>query len=226
MQYRSILIVFMAALLASCVDQKPEELRLSLPTPAVVAADEKPTATVASKSPPAGAEAADELLNTFVPQGAKLVNAQRGDLNRDGQPDAILVIDTQNDGEKAGEGVPRSVVLLVRDASGQLQQAAQNDKIVPCARCGGMMGDPFGYVRIDKGGFTVLNEGGSRERWSNEFTFQYSADKKDWLLSKVVRSAYDTISSQNKITESSQADFGTKEFAAFDPADLPSASID
>ncbi len=117
-------------------------------------------------------------------------------------------------------------MLLVRDASGKLQQAAQNDKIVPCAQCGGMMGDPFGYVRIDKDGFTVLNEGGSRERWSNEYTFQYSAGKKDWLLSKVVHSAYDTISSQNKITESSQADFGTKSFTTFDPADLPSTGID
>ena len=161
-----------------------------------------------------------------MPPESKLVIAQRGDLNSDGQPDAILVIDPQTTDEKSDEGIPRSVVLLVRDASGQLHKAAQNDKIVPCARCGGMMGDPFGYIRIDKSGFTVLNEGGSRERWSDEFTFRYSPESKDWALSKVVRSAYDTISSQNKTTESSQSDFGIKKFAAFDPADLPSAGIE
>ena len=116
----------------------------------------------------------------------------------------------------------RVVYVRSRDADGRLQAARRSDKLVPCARCGGLAGDPFGYLRVHPGGFTVLLEGGSRERWSDEFVFDYSAPQQDWLLAKAVRSVVDTETGQDKRIELRADDFGEVRFEAFDRDRLPS----
>ena len=157
-------------------------------------------------------------LQAHIPSGSKLLDSKIGDLNGDGRPDALLVLDHGNDG-KQGAARPRTIVLLVRDAGGQLQVSAQNDKVVPCSTCGGLLGDPYGYARIDKDGFTVVIEGGSRQRWSSEYKFQYSAQ--NWYLQKAERSAYDQISEQHMEKTFTPADFGQVAFSDFDPSTLP-----
>ncbi len=159
-------------------------------------------------------------LNAFATDGKTLLASKTGDLNGDGRPDAILVLDPATAG-KPDERASRTVLLLVRDAGGRLQKAGQNDRIVPCAKCGGIAGDPFGYVRIDKDGFTVLIEGGSRQRWSSEYKFEYAAASSDWRLQKVERTAYDQISQESVSKTFTSKDFGQVAFADFDPSTIP-----
>lgn len=161
-------------------------------------------------------------LAAFVPAGAKILDSQQGDLDgRDGN-DMLLVIDPARTGqEKLGEGEPRTVMLLTRNDAGTLQKAAENARIIPCARCGGLAGDPYAYARIEKGTFTVSTSGGSRERWANDFTFRYAAERQTWLLHKVLREVTDTATEQHKSLELSADDFGTITFEEFDPGVLP-----
>ncbi|WP_231118164.1 hypothetical protein [Lysobacter silvisoli] len=162
-------------------------------------------------------------LSRFIPAGSKRLALQRTDLDGDGREDALLIVDPPSAADaKLGEGAPRSVLVLIRDADGRLQAARRSDKLVPCARCGGIAGDPFGYLRVHPGGFTVLLEGGSRERWSDEFVFDYSAPQQDWLLAKAVRSVVDTETGQDKRIELRVDDFGEVRFEAFDRDRLPS----
>lgn len=166
-------------------------------------------------------EKMDEL-NQFVEPNTKVLFSQSGDLNADGVQDAVLILDHVGvDDELLGEGAFRSTVLLVRDVAGKLRKARQNNKIVPCARCGGVAGDPFGYVRVEKGVLTVFNEGGSREHWSAEYTFQYSAGAEDWMLEKITRNAIDTMTMQDKSITLSQKEFGVIGFEEFDPSQFP-----
>jgi hypothetical protein len=165
-------------------------------------------------------------LAAFVPAGAKLLDSQQGDLDGRGGG-ALLVIDPPASGsEKLGEGEPRTVVLLVRDDSGALQEAAKNARIVPCARCGGTAGDPFGYARVDKGGFTLAVSGGSRERWSDAYTFRFEPARNGWLLDKVVREVIDNATEEYKRVELDRSDFGEVTFSGFDPAALPQAQLE
>lgn len=162
-------------------------------------------------------------LSRFIPAGSKQLALQRADLDGDGREDALLVIDPPKQADaKLGEGAPRIVVLLIRDASGQLQALKRSERLVPCAKCGGIAGDPFGYVRAYPGGFTVLIEGGSRERWSDEFGFAYSADQKDWLLEKAVRSVVDTDTGEDRRLDLQRKDFGAIRLEDFDRDKLPS----
>lgn len=162
-------------------------------------------------------------LSRFIPAGSKQLAVQRADLDGDGREDAVLVIDppAQPDA-KLGEGAPRTVVVLIRDAAGKLQAVKRSERLVPCAKCGGIAGDPFGYVRAYTGGFTVLIEGGSRERWSDEFGFAYSAEQQDWLLEKAVRSVVDTDTGEDKRLDLQRKDFGAIRLEEFDRDKLPS----
>lgn len=167
-------------------------------------------------------QARDDDLASFIAAGDKLVGSQTGDLNGDGRLDALLVIDHPEAGQQMlGKGHSRTVLLLTRDAGGQLQKIAQNDKIVPCSTCGGLAGDPFGYARIDKDGFTVAIGGGSRQRWSSEYAFRYSAQSDNWYLQKAVRGAYDRISEQRVSKTFTPKDFGKVAFSDFDPSKIP-----
>ncbi len=163
-----------------------------------------------------------EQLSAFVEGNAKILDSQQGDLKGNGGRGAVLVLDHPGAGnEKLGEGEPRTLLLLTRDGAGKLQKVGKNDRIVPCAQCGGMTGDPFGYVQVGEGRFTVLTEGGSRERWSNEYTFKYSAEEQDWMLEKTVRTVTDMETGEEKNIELTSKEFGSVHFEAFDPAVLP-----
>lgn len=160
-------------------------------------------------------------VSTFVPAGMKVVDALRGDLTGAGHSDALLVLSPPSTGqEKLGEGEPRTVLLIVQDASGALQKAAENSRIVPCTKCGGLAGDPYAFSHIEKGLLTITISGGSRERWYDNFVFRYAADRKTWLLEKVVRGVSDMETEQHKEIELTTKDFGDVTFAQFDPATL------
>lgn len=161
-------------------------------------------------------------FKAFVAADKKILASQAGDLNTDGLQDAILILDgAKTSRQKLGEGDPRTLLLLIRHPDGHFVEAARNSKIVPCASCGGLVGDPFGYVRVDKGGFIVSIEGGSRERWSSEYTFRFASDKKQWLLETAEHSVIDTMTGHDNRQKLTNSDFGAIPIDTFDPSTLP-----
>jgi hypothetical protein len=224
MNYKKTILLACAAIIAGCqagvpataaADSSPEKAKVE---------SAMPTADTTKQETSSHKEATMAELNAFAEGNSKILSSQRGDLSGNGQQGVVLVLDHPGTGsEMLGEGTPRSILLLTRDSAGKLQKAKQNDRLVPCAQCGGMAGDPFGYVRVDKGGFTALVEGGSRERWSDEYAFKYSAEQQDWLLDKAVRAVTDTETGEEKRIELTGKDFGTIRFEEFDPATLSKA---
>lgn len=194
------------------------------PTPASTTAP--PATAHSAAAAPASQGSTMDDLKAFATNGARIMDSLTGDLNNDGRPDALLVLDPPSDSsQKLGEGAPRTVLLLIRGEDGKLHEAASNQKVVPCATGGGVSGDPYGFVRLESGQFTVRNGGGSREHWSDEFTFKYSADRKDWLLDKATRSVVDQDTDKHKTLELTPKDFGDIAFKDFDPAKLPEAEL-
>lgn len=164
-------------------------------------------------------------LKAFVGNN-RLLDAKAGDIDGDGKPDALLVLDPPTNGSgKLGEGPSRTVLLLTRNASGQLEKAAQNDKLVPCAQCGGIAGDPYSYTQVGKSQFTVVTEGGSRQHWSNEYTFAYAQAQNGWLLHEVKREVTDQETGKHKVLDLTPKDFGTVRFQDFDPTTLPEVTL-
>ncbi len=175
----------------------------------------------AARIPPTTDASRMDDLNRFVPEGARIVDTVRGDLTGAGSDDVVLVVSPAASGDgKLGEGVPRSVLLLTRDATGALRKAAENARLVPCATCGGTAGDPYAFSRIEAGTLTIAVSGGSRERWFDNYVFRYAPAQQRWTLVQVVRGVSDTMTEQRRQIELTGEELGDVAFPDFDPATL------
>lgn len=155
-----------------------------------------------------------------------VLDSKTGNLAGNGKDDILLVLDPSTNGpEKLGEGPSRIVVLLMRNAKGHLYEAARNNKLVPCARCGGLAGDPYSYTLLGNGRFTVVTEGGSRQHWANEYTFVYTPTQHDWLLQEVKRNITDKLTGQHKVLDLTANDFGQIKFSNANPSVLPETTL-
>lgn len=161
-----------------------------------------------------------DAARPFVAAGTQPLAFEVADLNRDGRPDAILVLEpTLKPGDDEFAERPRPLLILIGEPAGGYREAARNLKVVYCSSCGGMMGDPFQGVTVGPGTFTVENAGGSAWRWGVAYRFDYSRRDDTWQLVRVVASNYH-VSEPNgpKATVSTPPkDFGKIDIADFDP---------
>ncbi len=212
-----------SVLLLGCAAQEgpvPTQAAEGNATPADASRTHAPQAYVS----PTGATPGANAPAAFVPRGATLVDTVQGDLTGRGTSDALIVFSpATTETQPLGEGPPRTIVLLTRDASGGLKKAAENARIVPCKRCGGLAGDPYAYARIEAGTVTLAVAGGSRERWFSDYVFRYAPERATWQLEQVVRGVTDTQTGAQKQAQLKVADFGEIGFPDFDPQTLPTA---
>ena len=153
-------------------------------------------------------------LAAFVPAGYFPIGQVSADLNRDGTPDHLLVVQNKKDEDGA-----RALLIITRGKDGTLKLAARNDKAVFCEKCGGMMGDPYQDPEAAAGRFTVGNNGGSAWRWSTQFGFAWSRRDEAWQLIRVESDSFHTSAPEKakKTVHTPPKNFGKIDFADFDP---------
>jgi len=154
-------------------------------------------------------------VQPFVQKNTTVLAIERGDLNRDGREDAVLVLEPQDPEQ------PRPLLILIGDANGKLKLAKRSAKAVYCKTCGGMMGDPFQGVTIETGRFTIEHYGGSAWRWSNSITFAWSKRDQSWQLVRVENTSFHASDPEEpeKTVETPPKDFGLIDITEFDPED-------
>lgn len=226
----ALLVAALASAATTACSPSPESTDTAAASAATPTATAAGTQNLQPKEPEAmenGSEAAKDDAAAFVPAGAKLLETSKGDLNGDGIADALLVVDTPApEGLAAGENGPhRSLLLVLGTAEGKWQLAARNDRLVPCSTCGGIAGDPFGYARVDNGTVTVVTSGGSRERWTDTYTFRYAPADKAWWVDSVSRHVIDTDTDAEKKKDFTAAELGKVRFEDFDPSTLAEVTL-
>jgi len=118
----------------------------------------------------------------FVPAGWTILKEAQGDLNGDGKSDAALVLASEDE-ENAGadQEIPKRVlIILMNQPGGLLKLSAMSDSIILCKECGGVFGDSFSDVTIERGTVVVKHYGGSAERWG--FTHRFRYQNNGWYL--------------------------------------------
>ena len=156
-------------------------------------------------------------LKPLIPRETNLLDFQIADLNGDGRPDFVFIVETKV-GQPDDDG-QRTLLIAVRQPDGTLKTVKQSDKIVYCRQCGGVWGDPYEHLNAEKGRFSVGHYAGSNWRWTNSFTFAYSRRDNTWQLVRVDESSYHTAA-PNKVkshTYIPPRDFGKIDIADFDP---------
>jgi len=172
-----------------------------------------------------GAHMDDALA--FVPSGANLLEAVRGERNGEGIEYQLLVIDQPSpEGLSPGQHGPNRVLLLLRgNGDGRWQLAARNDTLVPCSTRGGLSGDPFAYAMVEEDTFSVITNGGSRQRWSSTYTFRFAPAESACWVDAVRRKVVDIETEATNIREFSATELGRVRFEDFDPASVAEVSL-
>lgn len=161
-------------------------------------------------------------VKRFVDAKRVPIALETGDLNLDGRKDFILVISdvvTEENRYEEGAGA-RTVIILVREANGSLTMAGRNDLVAMCQACGGAFGDPFDSVVIRGTRFTVMNYGGSADRWAYSYTFGYSRRDRTWQIVRVEEENFHTLDPDRTMKRriyTAPKSFGLITFANFDP---------
>ncbi|MGZ5445073.1 MAG: hypothetical protein ACXW5U_24770 [Thermoanaerobaculia bacterium] len=152
-------------------------------------------------------------VQPFVEKNTTILAVERGDLNRDGREDVVLVLEPE-DREQ-----PRPLLVLVRESNGVLKVAKRSAKSVLCRNCGGVMGDPFQGVVIENGRFTLEHYGGSSWRWSANYTFAWSRRDQSWQLVRVESTSFHAGDPDKveKTVHTPPRDFGLIDVTEFDP---------
>lgn len=129
-------------------------------------------------------DALPKALRALVPEGQEVLAWRRADLDRDGRPDLVFIL--QRTGSAPFDGdrgdAPRAMVVALADSRGRLRVAARNEGLVRCQNCGGTWPEPFDELLAHRGGFTLSHYGGSRWRWSESWRFDFDAHSRQWLL--------------------------------------------
>lgn len=160
-------------------------------------------------------------VQPFVEAGTKAIAVEAADLNGDGRGDFVLVLEKANPAKDADDFPvgERPLLILLRGADGKLSEAARNERVVMCSKCGGVFGDPFEGVIAGRNTFSVEHYGGSNWRWKNSYKFNYSRIDKTWQLVRTEELSYHT-SNPDKMERhvyTPPRDFGKINLADFNP---------
>ena len=146
-------------------------------------------------------------FRSFIPNDYDTLDdgVARGDLNKDGIEDIVIVVgpkweQDENWSEKASDSnvAPRLLMILFGTDSGYVQ-IAKNDKAILCKDCGGIFGDPFAGIEINKNVLSINHYGGSNWRWG--YTHKFRFQDKDFFLIGQIKYSFLAVENCEKLND-------------------------
>ena len=159
-------------------------------------------------------------VKPFIESNTLAISLNAVDLNGDGLSDYVLVLEKKRATSEENEDGERSLLLLIRQSNKSLKLAKRNDKIVFCAKCGGVFGDPFEFLEVAPKSFAVHLHGGSSHRWAYSYYFNYSRRDNTWQLVAVDESSFHVSDPEKTMKQKlykPPKHYGKIDIADFDP---------
>lgn len=158
-------------------------------------------------------------INNFIPEGYKLLNITKGNLNLDSLDDAIILIGKADEESKSTrvDPIPRLVNILIGNSNGNLTMVSQSENATYPYGFDLNFNDCFSGIVIKKGFFSIEHYGGFNPRWSRVTTFKFSKDANDWYLHRDGFGNFDPIEQKEGPERIyTKDDFGKVSFKEFD----------
>ena len=115
----------------------------------------------------------------ILPANLKILSKALGDLTKDGTDEQVFVVEPLVGNEQMTEAPPRHILVYrLEEDTWQLWQEIQGG--VRSADQGGVLGDPFQKVSIERGALVVDHFGGSRIKWHDIHRFRWQNEQ--WQL--------------------------------------------
>ena len=105
----------------------------------------------------------------FQPKGSTLLQTVNGDLDNDGIPEKVLVYNTLDSNDMGN--IRELQILKKKNNSWVLWEKSR--KAILESDAGGMMGDPIGEIKIEKGLLIIIHEGGSSWKWATTDKYRF-----------------------------------------------------
>ena len=159
-------------------------------------------------------------LDAFNMEGYDRVTFAYGDFNGDALYDAVILFKKTDEASLSlSESTPieRPLLVLLRNAKGELYLKSRNDRAVYCYKCGSDYGSPITDILIEGNQFIIQHESGKANRWTRLLTFEYDALKQHFYLVKDATSTYSLSKVKDIENEvKTMKDFGFIPFKGFD----------
>lgn len=133
-------------------------------------------------------------IYSLIPSGWEVLKKEEkpalveGDLNKDGYNDIGVVIEEVK--PEADEAPQRALLIAFGNEDNNYSLSIIADHVILKADEGGVWGDPFDSISIDRGSIVVRHYGGSNWRWFNTYRFRYQDN--DWFLIGATKGEYFT----------------------------------
>jgi hypothetical protein len=111
-----------------------------------------------------------------TPEGFTKLKEAKGDLDKDNQDEMVIVYDTKKGTEL---GTERQLHIFKRGGNGWTLWHKSIGAVLPSEH-GGMMGDPFEGIKIERGAIVIHHYGGSKDKWN--YTHRYRYQNGVWEL--------------------------------------------
>lgn len=99
-----------------------------------------------------------------------------GDLDKDGQPEKALLLDVAIKGQNPA----LRMIQIFKGSEDEWQLWHVSQGGVLDSESGGLLGDPFESMTIERGALVIRHFGGSAQKWN--YTHRYRFDGKAWPL--------------------------------------------
>ena len=106
-----------------------------------------------------------------TPSSFKILKEIEGDLDKDGVSEKVIVYDTE---KETDFGTERQVYIYKRNNDKWELWKTSIGAILPSQQ-GGMMGDPFEGISIERNCIVINHFGGSRQKWNYTHRFRYQS---------------------------------------------------
>lgn len=106
----------------------------------------------------------------FQPEGSEIIESVDGDLDGDAIPEKVTVYNTK---DSTDFGNIREIQIL-KNVNGKWTVLEKSRNAILKSQDGGMMGDPYGETKIEKGILIISQSGGSSWKWgvTDKYRFQ------------------------------------------------------
>lgn len=107
-----------------------------------------------------------------VPANYSVIDTVSGDLDKDGTNEMVVAYNTEKENPDSFESIPRELIIYKKQNNKWITWESSKQALYG-SRDGGMMGDPFGDITIEKGILSISQDGGSSWKWGHTDKYRY-----------------------------------------------------
>ena len=127
-----------------------------------------------------------------------ILQKAEGDLNKDRKDDLVFILKHKSE-EENYSSTPRVLVIYFKEGINSYKLVESNSRYILKKDEGGVMGDPFQSISINRNSILISTSGGSRERWG--YVHRFNFRNNGFYLIGSTETLYDSLNGDSTIRD-------------------------